>query len=95
MFDFFQFLETYGPVYGAVAIGGLILFYYVRRDLKALAAEYKLALKRIEVLEQSIKDSDRIVGRGECVQLLKSLQDKNEKAPHICCPIAHRDSYYR
>lgn len=78
MFDFLAFLESYGWI-NAIGILGIVLFgLVVKHELSILGKEYKLALKRIELLEQSVKEADRVICRSECLDLLRSI-DGNVK----------------
>lgn len=78
MLDFVTFIRDFGWVQGAMVAGLMLLAIILWRDLKGLASEYKTAIKRIEILEQSVKDADRIICRAECMNLLKSI-DSNVK----------------
>jgi hypothetical protein len=76
--DFVAFIRDFGWVQGAMVAGLMLLAIILWRDLKGLASEYKLAIKRIEILEQSVKDADKVICRAECINLLKSI-DSNVK----------------
>lgn len=79
MWDIVGFIESYGWI-NALGIIGIILFgLVVRHELTIRGREYQLALRRIELLEQSVKDADKVICRSECVALLKNIDENIRK----------------
>jgi hypothetical protein len=79
MLDFVTFIRDFGWVQGAMVAGLMLLAIILWRDTKAQLAEYKLAIRRIEVLEQSVRDADKVICRTECINLLKSIDENVKK----------------
>jgi hypothetical protein len=79
VFDFLQYAESVGW-YQALSIVGLtILGIVVWNDLKRAHAKYEQMRQRVKILEQSVKDSDRVICRTECINLLKSIDENVKK----------------
>lgn len=79
MLDFLAYIESHSWYDVAWVLGLMLLVYLLWREAKARGKEYIATVKRIEILEQSVKEKDRVICRSECIDLLRQISDDLRK----------------
>lgn len=77
MIDFITFALSNDIFYTVGLLAALGLCAFLWREVLTIRNNYRLALKRIELMEVSIKDSDnpeKVVCRVECLKKLASIE---------------------